>query len=420
MSGFDQDLGSANGSANGSQEASGNETCYSLEMAPKGALGWHAAALSVILLFSLVGNVLVLVLVMAYRRLRTRSVVISMSMVVADLLFSLTYTLPTLVTTLGRRWLMEKNGCIAFGFLALDSLMTRWFVVCLLCVDRFCTVYFPFSYNRRGKRGKILMAIFTLVVWVVPFVVNVTPIHLFAGFALRENIPVCLPDCMDENRRVCQLYYTVFLTATYIAGSIVPITLYCCLCNKARKLKKSARHKIGHYTIQVASGVLVTQPVGEYPKKKSRENQANITFALIFVTVVLTGTPSYLLQVVRAISLRLHCAIPIFVHFIIVEVFLSAPVLTPLVIMRDKNFRACLSKLFCCGKKTGDLEIASSQERRGSSVIIDQRPFGSRRSSIAVPYTPQEQTNDKRSGISELAVYTITESCESETPNTPP
>lgn len=45
--------------------------------------------------------------------------------------------------------------------------------------------------------------------------------------------------------------------------------------------------------------------------------------------------------------------------------------LTPLVIIRDRDYRTSIAKLlFCCGKKTGDLEVKNNERR--SSVL---KPF---------------------------------------------
>lgn len=413
---------------NGSMDDNQTFDCYSLANASTGEVAFHGCVLSVIVLFSLLGNGFVLTLVALYKKLRTSSTIIALSLVMADILYTLNYALPALVTTVTKDWVFTERGCIAFGFLASELVVTRWFIVGLLCLDRFFTIRFPFSYSQLGKhskRRKVLKVFMTAVVWLVPFVLSVLPYHLFANYELRDNVPTCLPNCMEPSGRDCQLYYMVLLTISYIAGSIVPITIYCYLYRKARSIKKSAKHKIGHYTVQIASGVVVTQPIAKYPKE-SRENQATKTFLLLFMSVMVTGTPGYLMQMIRVISVELHCAIPLIVHFIVTEFFLCAPVLTPLVIMRDRDFRACIAQLFCCGKKTSDLEVPYPQDRRGSVAVSGQRSFGSssgsqsRRSSIvtlSTSHASQEFGNDRRpanNACPELKVYTITESAESE------
>lgn len=337
-----------------------NTSCFSLRHAPIPAQALHATVLSVIVLFSLAGNLLVLVLVARFKALRTRSTVISLCMVLADLLFTLCYTFPALVTTASKEWVFGENGCKSFGFFALDLLITRWFTVGLLCIDRFCTVRFPFWYNRRGKW---LIGSLASAAWVFPIIACLIPIHLFTTIVLRENQPICLPTCTDSHANLCRIYYAGILTITFIAGSITPVILYSWLYHKARKMRNSAKVTMGRITVQVASGIVISQPVGGQQPQRT-EIQATITFTLIFVTVVITGSPAYLLQLLRSVSTELHCKIPIYVHFIIIDFFLCAPMLTPLVIMRDRLFRTCMAKLFCCGRKTGDSQIQHQNSSR--------------------------------------------------------
>ena len=408
---------------NGSNRSSNDsEACYSLETAPSWALYYHATVLTAILLVSILGNALVLVLFARFKKLRTRSVVVSMSMVVADLLFTLTYTLQVIITTVNARWVFGDHGCTSFGFLASNLLITRWLIVSLLCLDRFLYVRFPFSYERRGK---CVLVTFTTLAWVLPLVVStIPPVGGFVMFELRENQPACLPNCIGA-LPVCRAYYFLIFTIIFVLGSILPIVLYSWLYCKARKLRKSVNHMLGHLTIQIAGGVVVSQPVGEHNNLVKREKRATITFVFIIASVVITGTPGYILQIFRSLFFDLQCQTPIYVHFIVIEFFLCAPMLTPLVIMRDRDFRRCLVKFLCCRRKTADVQADTAVRSP-----TDNKAFVlSRRSSLAnnnsTPQSSQENggsshgnnmsCNRTRSNSisSKPAVYTISESSES-------
>lgn len=401
------------GDVNDSEE--GNATCYSLEAAHPAIVVVHALVLSVIVVCSLLGNGLVLLLVARFRELRTRSTIVSLCLVIADLLFTLCYTFPAIITTGKRGWVFGPNGCKAFGFIASDMLITRWLILSLLCLDRFCTVRFPFSYQRRGKCVMIILA---SLAWITPLVASAIPIPFFTTFELRDNHPICLPTCQREILGgLCRIYYAAIFTITFVIGTVIPLFLYSWLYHKARKLRKSVKFKLGHHTVQIANGILVPQPVEEYQTIK-KEKQATITFVLIFVTVVVTGMPGYLLQITRSISIVLHCKIPLYIHFIVIEFFLCAPMLTPLVIMRDRAFRTSIAKLlFCCGKKTGDLEARRQEPSKSPS---ESKSFnGNRRSSdhdtnSRRPSVDIGKTHLEKNGTeAKPTVYVISESCES-------
>ena len=347
-----------------------NLTCYSLETVDTASQVIHVLVLVAIVCLSFTGNSLVLVLVAKYKQLRIRSVILSLSMVVADLLFTLCTTLPAIVTTVTKLWLFGNGGCKAFGFLGSNFIITRWIIVSMLCVDRFCTVFFPFSYNSETRHGKCLTITFTCLAWIIPVVLSIPPMYSFADYKLRENQPNCLPTC--ENGRtvaLCKLYYSIILTITFILGSVVPIILYSWLYYKGRKARKSMhsiKTGVTKFIIPEITGLHFTtsnDPTEKYISK--RERAATFTFMLIFITVFITGTPSYCLQLIRSISFKSHCKIPIYVHFLIYELLLCASVLTPLVIMRDRDFRQCIMHLFNCKRrKTSDSFIRESRSNR--------------------------------------------------------
>ena len=414
-------------SGSGIEDNETNMTCYSLERTHPAALVLHAIILAIITVCSLVGNGLILILVARFEQLRTRSVLFSLSMVAADIIFTISNAFPALITTILKYWAFTKMGCIAFGFLASYSLITRWFIVGLLSLDRFCTVFFPFSYKRRCIKWILILLI--IAAWVTPFLASVIPAHFFFEFELRETQPNCLPTCMISGTigRICQLYYTGLVTLTVIIGSLVPICLYTALYCKGKQMQRSAKHTLGRITIQIASGSLVSKPVGEF-RSSNRENRATITFLLIFLTVIVTGVPSYISQSVRSFNFSLHCRIPIYVHFIVYNLLLLAPVLNSLVIMKDRDFRSCLTKLFCCRKKTGDIGSYQSHgdgasdrnsSRRHSiqsdlSVSVNHiRPSTSISFSASQPIQECPSDDNSEAEATET-MYTIAELCESE------
>ena len=329
--------------ANQSMNETTDLDCYSLETTPDGAQILYTIVLGCIVAVSLLGNGLVLLLVSRYKQLRSRSVMVSLSVVAADILLTITYTLPILVTAALHRWPFGYGGCVVFGGTSFQFLMTRWLIMALLCVDRFSTVRFPFSYRRYSKR---ILIVLTVLAWAIPFLFSL-PTFSNSGFGpvqLRENLPTCFITCGEEGR-ACQLFYLFYFTTVFFLGSAVPIGLYSWMYYHARKLRPTML-ALGHVTTQVASGAIVRTPVAQY-QLPSREKRAFVTFALIMFTVLITGVPAYILQLVRVASLTAHCRIPIYVHYIITSFLLSASALDPFVIMRTKDFRTCIKLLFC-------------------------------------------------------------------------
>ena len=324
-----------------------NDTyCYSLDTTPLAAEVLHVAVLGVIVALSLTANGLVLLLVARYKQLRCRSIVVSLSVVIVDILLTLTYTVPSLITAAAQEWQFMNEGCIFFGAFSSEFLMTRWLIMALLCVDRFSTVRFPFSYKKYSKK---ILFVLTFLAWLIPLFFTI-PTFSQSGFGLaelRENIPTCFVGCdvTHPKGRFCQLFYLMYFSSVFVLGSVAPIAAYSWMYYKARKLRPTML-TLGQLSTQVASGAIVRQPVTQY-QLPSRERRAFATFALIMVTVLVTGLPAYVNQIIRALSLELHCRIPIYVHYFAQELLMSASALDPLVIIRTKDFRTCIKLLFC-------------------------------------------------------------------------
>ena len=319
-----------------------NETCNYLEDAPQWLLTIHIIVASTIIIASLIGSGLVLLLVAKFKELRSRTVIASLSVVVVDLLFDLNYHFPAVISTIARRWLFSPAGCVAIGFMGYEFFTTRWLIMAVLCTDRFCTVRFPFSYK---KYSKCVLVVLTITAWVLPFFLTIPGvIPKFGSFGFRSNIPTCAVDCKNSR---CRAYFRIVTTTSFVIGGIIPIVFYLWMYCRARKLRPTAL-VLGRLSVQVASGAVISQPVAQV-EQNSREFRAVVTFALIFVTVLVTEIPAYIFLILRTVNIAVWCRIPLVIHFIGIEIFFLATALDPMLILRDRDFRRCLSKLCCCG-----------------------------------------------------------------------
>lgn len=336
-----------------------------LETLPVAVLIAHACILSVLVISSLLTNSLVIILVCKYKSLQVRAVILIASVTAADILLTLSYSMPSLITTIGKRWLFTDTGCTAFGFLSYEFLTTRWLVMGMLCLDRFCTVRFPFRYHLYSKK---ILLVLTSVAWIVPFLFSTAIFHGIGEGQLRAGGPTCLPTCIGDSR--CQLYYSVCTSSTFFIGGILPVLLYAWMFYRGRKM--STIH-MGALSATVTGGGVAVRRSFSHPLD-SRERRALVTFLLLLVTVLVTGTPAYILQVVRASNIS--CQIPIYISFVITELLMSASTLNALVIMRDRDFRACLKKFFCrrMSSKTRDSFTSDSLRKTSSGSNINREP----------------------------------------------
>ncbi len=323
---------------------------------------FHACILSVLVASSLLINCLVIILVCKYKTLRVRSVLLTVSLTAADVMLTLSYTMPSLVTTIAKRWVFTDTGCTAFGFIAYEFLMTRWLIMGLLCLDRFCTVRFPFRYHMYSKK---ILVMLTIIAWIVPFLLSAAIFHGIGEGMLRQGGPTCLPTCVNDRR--CQLYYAACVSITFFIGGILPVILYAWMFHRGRKM--STIH-MGALSATVAGGGVAIRRSFSHPLD-NQEKRALVTFIILLVTVLVTGTPAYVLQIVR--TSNVGCRIPIYVSFILTALLMSGSSLNAFVVMRDRDFRMCLKKFFRISSQTKDSFASDSTCRTSSSPNIREQ-----------------------------------------------
>ena len=110
----------------------------------------------IILLVSVFFNILLAMAIILYRRFLDKSLIVSVSILISNTAVSVFLNGGVFLTTVSQTWLLGYWGCQIFGVMAIGGSFSRWILVGLLSVDRFCRVFYPFRYARQEK--KVLIA----------------------------------------------------------------------------------------------------------------------------------------------------------------------------------------------------------------------------------------------------------------------
>ena len=323
-----------------------NETVmkyYNLsEVHPVGIV-FHSFILSAIILVGVCGNAFVLCLVAKDKRLRYRSVIASVSVVVVDFLLTIFFHGVALTSTLRKKWAYDDNFmiCHLYSILSTYFIYVRWIALCLIATDRFLTVRFPFHYQRHSRRFLIIL---TVLVWGIPVVATGGIVSLpFIKPTFRANIPTCLPSCVDEHT-LCRLIRIGSFIATLIFG-LIPTALHTWMYKQARKLRKDNTYTLG----QFPTSTEIENQTEEEPQTNEvkRAEQTLITSILIYLTVLFTSLPQFFVVLLRNINICAFFKLPIYVHFVTSDIFFFSTALDPIVIMRNKDFRTAIKDIFC-------------------------------------------------------------------------
>ena len=343
----------------------------------------HGIVGSLLLLSDIFGSCAVLLLVICNRKLRYPSTVISLGLIVADLVIAFIWLIQVLLLSGVGEWTLGDDTCTALGVLLIWMLYVRWSEIAVVTMDRFLIVVFPFfTYKRCSKP---LMVVMTILAWFVPAVLVLPSFHGLGRYTFRLQISSCTVDC--EGDTPCTIFYTGLFGLYLLIGGALPAalytTMYCIGLVKRWKYKNRKLGTVGSDSVaspQEPSSSTSTsadantaeaakktgntrQPasnddLGDHSKTsstrrrstkfrflKARERRALMTVFIIFISMVITHIPTYFLSAVRSVG-NIYESTPLIVHYISVYIFLIGLILDSVIIMRNKDFRDVITKLF--------------------------------------------------------------------------
>ena len=312
--------------------------------APEWLLVLETIFLGAVAVGSTIGNSYILFLVAKFKALRYRSIIVSLSVVVADLLLGFFYILLAMVNASARQWVFGGNlGCTIFGFIVFYLLGVRWMVMGVIALDRFCYILFPLTYNRWSYP---FLVVLTIIAWVIPVFFHLETFFGFEGFTFRPAFSHCAVDC--GTNRQCTAIISAGFAVQILIGAILPIVLYTIMYVYSRIKKKQIRMGTQQGERENKRRDSGRMSIIRLPTTwSSRDINALVTFLLVFVFFLITNIPVFVVSLLRPLQQELYLQIPLWAHFIIVDLFYLLNVIDPLIIMRNMDFRKATMKLFC-------------------------------------------------------------------------
>ena len=318
-------------------------------MAREWVLVLESIFLAAVVVGSTAANSFVLLLVIKHKSLRYRSIIVSLSAVITDLLLVLVFHLPALISVSARKWPFGKLGCTTLGFIAFYLIYVRWMAMAVISLDRFFYILFPLTYSNWSKPFLITL---TINAWFTPFLLHVPSLFGYGGYSFRPGFSQCTIDC--SNDRNCYALFVLGFSLQFIIGAVFPTVLYLAMY----VISRAKRRKIILGSSQLerngveGNGHIITkhQPLPLHHDTFSWSNKdmhALFTFLLVFVTLLLTNIPVYAITIMRRGFTEQYQQIPIWVHLLIVDLFYVSNMLDPVLIMRNRDFRKAITTMFC-------------------------------------------------------------------------
>jgi len=217
-----------------------------------------AFAITSMMVFTIVGNILVIIAVLTTRSLKGPQNLFLVSLAAADILVA-TLVIPFSLAN-------ELQGYWAFGavwceiYLALDVLFCTSSIVhlCAIALDRYLSISRPVSYGARRTPARIKAAI--VVVWLISAVISFPPLLTLDKSEGGEEA------CELNNERWYILYSTI---GSFFAPCVIMILVYVKIYRIAKQLTRRP-------TGRKAEGGEASAGTAEPPAKLPERSQQNV------------------------------------------------------------------------------------------------------------------------------------------------
>ncbi|OCT99046.1 5-hydroxytryptamine receptor 7 [Xenopus laevis] len=225
--------------------------------------------LSILTLFTIAGNALVIISVCIVKKLRQPSNYLVVSLAAADLSVAVAVMPFVIITDLvGGEWLFGKVFCNVFIAMDVMCCTASIMTLCVISVDRYLGITRPLTYPAR-QNGK-LMAKMVFIVWLLSASITLPPLF---GWAKNVNV-----------ERVCLISqdfgYTVYSTAV---AFYIPMTVMLVMYQRifvAAKISAEKHKFVNIPRLYEQEGIYCLEEKLP-PKKISKRNKAVEEFATL-------------------------------------------------------------------------------------------------------------------------------------------
>ena len=316
--------------------------------------------LAVVIVSSIIGNVFILFLVVKYKALRYRSILVSLSAVITDLTMVFFFHIPSLISVSAKGWVLGYEGCQLVGYVGFYLIYVRWMTMAVISLDRFSYIFFPLRYPRRSKPILIIM---TIAAWTVPLFMHTPTIFGIGRYTFKPGYSQCVIDC--GTNRTCYRMYVAIFSIQVIIGAILPCFLYTIMYLYSRTKRRKVQ--LGSYP-----GLNIAR--NQIPRWSKRDLRALTTFVLILLTLLLSNMPIYAVSIMRRSFPDSYEKIPLWIHMLTIDLFYFTNILDPLLIIRNRDFYRAALSLCRCSKfhSTSSGMKATSLTHLGSNGRTEQ------------------------------------------------
>jgi len=336
--------------------------------------------LCLVILFTLIGNGLVVIAVASTRRLRssvTNYFIVSLA--VADLTVAVLVMPYAVLYELYGRWTFGWVFCYFWISCDVTCCTASILHLCVISVDRYIAVTEPLSYRSRMTRHRALMAV--VGVWTCSSAISFVPVY--AGWfvegsfgsdgeqhmRLYEDGPTC-------GLFVNRVYAVISSTTSFYLPLVVMLVVYA-------KIYRVARRQVAEiHELERSLRASQRAPTGRFQRRSRRvvsDTKAVKTLGTLMGLFCVSWLPFFVLYVVKPFCAA-ACTVPYEVEAAVTWLGYCNSFINPCVYaFLNRDFRSAFGRILRCGSKaSGGDAVTAAVPLTGhrSTAMTTTKPFG--------------------------------------------
>ena len=250
-------------------------------------------------------TVSLIIVIGVYKELHKRTFILSLQLLVLDLVFAVLINGSIFVTTIARKWVFGQVMCSITGIVVYLASLWRCAILFVLVLDRFLTVFCPFSFKKVAR--KVLVPV-SAILFVICSATVMGPVFGLGCYEFLESNLFCT----DKSQcGLCHFSRSIRLVVLVFIGALLPVGMYIAMFIKAKRIQSSAP-QLGEHE-------------GEDNAAYNEQDQRTIiTVAILFVSLICLSFPFYL-RIVLA-SVLLMAPYRYYIYYVMIDLWFLYPI----------------------------------------------------------------------------------------------